>query len=142
MQIPSYQIRNVLKAYSLQLTQDKIQDKIPDKNNPFRNDIKTSGGGEAIASGGKRQATIDKAAASIINRIITEGPKEETEKIITGKKKSGQKTDPAKNKNQFTYTVIDENNQKTTHILKLEDPIVSLKNIATRTICQDTDPIG
>ncbi len=119
MQIPSYQIQNVLKVYSRQLTQGKILS----RSNKFGSDIKTSADSVSISSEGKRQSIIDKVATSIVDRIITEGPKEKNEEIITSQieKELGKKINFAKNRKQFTYTVVDENNKKTTHTLSVED---------------------
>ena len=119
MQIPSYQIQNVLKVYSRQLTQGKILS----RSNKFGSDIKTSADSVTISSEGKRQAIIDKVATSIVDRIITEGPKEKNEEIITSQieKELGKKINFTKNKKQFTYTVVDEDNQKTVHTLSVED---------------------
>ena len=118
MQIPSYQIQNVLKVYSRQLSQGKIMSR-----NKFGNTNKVSADSVTISSEGKRQAIIDKVAASIVDRIITEGPKEKNEEKITSQieKELGKKINFAKDKNQFTYTMIDENNQKTSHTLSVED---------------------
>ncbi len=119
MQIPSYQIQNVLKVYSRQLSQGKILS----RSNKFGTDIKASADSVTISSEGKRQAIIDKVAANIVDRIITEGPKEKTEEKITTQieEELGKKINFAKDKNQFTYTVIDEDNQKITHTLSVED---------------------
>jgi len=119
MQIPSYQIQNVLKVYSRQLSQGKILS----RSNKFGSDIKASADSVTISSEGKRQAIIDKVATNIVDRIITEGPKEKTEEKITTQieEELGKKINFAKNKNQFTYTVIDEDNQKITHTLSVED---------------------
>ncbi|MCD4677431.1 MAG: hypothetical protein K8S18_15775 [Desulfobacula sp.] len=119
MQIPSYQIQNVLKVYSRQLSQGKILS----KGNKFGTANKVSADNVTISSEGKRKAIIDKVAASIVDRIITEGPKEKNEEIITSQieKELGKKINFTKDKNQFTYTVIDENNQKATHTLSVED---------------------
>jgi endonuclease III-like uncharacterized protein len=118
MQIPSYQIQNVLKVYSRQLSQGKILSR-----NKFGGINKTSADSVTISSEGKRQVIIDKVAANIVDRIITEGPKEKNEEKITSQieKELGKKINFAKNKNQFTYTMIDENNQKVTHTLSVED---------------------
>ena len=78
MQIPSYQIQNVLKVYSRQLSQGKILS----RSNKFGSDIKTSADSVTISSEGKRQAIIDKVAANIVDRIITEGPQEKNEEKI------------------------------------------------------------
>jgi len=118
MQIPSYQIQNVLKVYSRQLSQGKIMSR-----NKFGNVNVSSADSVTISSEGKRQAIIDKVAASIVDRIITEGPKEKNEEKITSQieKELGKKINFTKDRNQFTYTVIDENNQKSTHTLSVED---------------------
>lgn len=118
MQIPSYQIQNVLKVYSRQLSQGKILSK-----NKFGNINKVSADSVTISSEGKRQAIIDKVAANIVDRIITEGPQEKNEERITSQieQELGKKINFTKDKNQFTYTVIDENNEKVTHTLSVED---------------------
>lgn len=118
MQIPSYQIQNVLKVYSRQLSQGKILSR-----NKFASDNKISADSVTISSEGKRKAIIDKVAANIVDRIITEGPVEKNEEKITSQieKELGKKINFSKDKNQFTYTVIDENNEKVTHTLSVED---------------------
>jgi hypothetical protein len=118
MQIPSYQIQNVLKVYSRQLSQGKILSK-----NKFANANKVSADSVTISSEGKRKAIIDKVASNIVDRIITEGPKEKSEEIITSQieKELGKKINFTKEKNQFTYTKIDENNKKVTQTLSVED---------------------
>jgi len=115
MQIPLYQIRNILKVYSRQLSLDNIQN----KNNLFDNDAYHMD----TSSEGKRQAVITKVVSNILNRIITEKPNKKNEKKIACpiEKKPEEKIAFPKNKNQFTYTMIDENNQRTTHTLPVED---------------------
>ncbi len=118
MQIPSYQIQNVLKVYSRQLSQGKLMSRqkagqaemVPADN-------------VSISSEGKRQAIIEKVASSIVDRIITDGPKEENEKQIASQveKELGKKIMFSKAKNQFTYTVVDGDNKKITHTLSVED---------------------
>jgi hypothetical protein len=118
MQIPSYQIQNVLKVYSRQLSQGKIMSR-----NKFGDANTNSADSVTLSSEGKRQAIIDKVAANIVDRIITEGPKEKTEEKITSQieQELGKKINFTKDRNQFTYTVIDENNQKSTRTLSVED---------------------
>lgn len=118
MQIPSYQIQNVLKVYSRQLSQGKMLSR-----GKFGSINKPSADSVTISSEGKRQAIIDKVAANIVDRIITEGPKEENEEHITTQieKELGKKINFTRDKNQFTYSVIDENNEKVTHTLSVED---------------------
>ncbi len=118
MQIPSYQIQNVLKVYSRQLSQGKMLSR-----GKLGNTDKVSADSVSISSEGKRQVIIDKVAANIVDRIITEGPKEKNEEDITSQieKELGKKINFSKEKNKFTYTTIDENNQKITHTLSVED---------------------
>ncbi len=117
MQIPSYQIQNVLKVYSRQLSQGKLLSK-----NKFSN-AKVSADSVSISSEGKRQAIIDKVASNIVDRIITEGPKEKNDEQITGQieKELGKKINFTRGKNQFTYTTVDENNNKVAKTLSVED---------------------
>jgi len=118
MQIPSYQIQNVLKVYSQQLSQGKVPGK-----NKFANVNKISADSVTISSESKRQAIIDKVASNIVDRIITEGPPKKTQEKITSQfeKEFDKNINFTKEKNQFTYTKIDENNKKTTHTLSVED---------------------
>lgn len=118
MQIPSYQIQNVLKVYSRQLSQGKLLSR-----NKFGPDNKVSADSVNISTEGKRQAIIDKVAADIVDRIITEGPKEKNDEQITDQieKELGKKIDFSKGKNQFSYISIDENNNKEPRTLSVED---------------------
>lgn len=119
MQIPSYQIQNVLKVYSKQLSQGKMLS----RNNKFGVANKVSADSVTISSEGKRQTIIDKVAANIVDKIITEGPKEENEAQITDQieRELGKKINFSKDKTQFTYTTIDDNNNKSTKTLSVED---------------------
>jgi len=85
MQIPLYQIRNILQLYSRQLSLGRKQN----KNNTFDIGVDHMD----TSSKGKRQAIIDKVVSSILNRIITEKPSKKTKKEITRqiKKKSEKK---------------------------------------------------
>ena len=127
MQIPSYQIQNVLKVYSQQLSQGKVPDK-----NKFANVNKISADSVTISPEGKRQTIIDKVASNIVDRIITEGPKEKTQEKIFSQieKEVGKNNNFTKEKNQFTYTKIDENNQKIIHTLSVEDSKFIVRRMA------------
>lgn len=118
MQIPSYQIQNVLKVYSRQFSQGKLLSK-----NKFSDANKVSADSVSISSEGKRQAIIDKVASNIVDKIITEGPNEKDEAQITGQieKELGKEIDFSKGRNQFTYTSVDENNNKVVQTLSVED---------------------
>ncbi len=107
-----------MKVYSRQLSQGKILGK-----NKFAAPNTVSADSVTISPEGKRQAIIDKVASNIVDKIITEGPKEKNEEDITSKieKELGKKINFTKERDQFTYTKIDENNQKIIHTLSVED---------------------
>ncbi len=119
MHIPSYQIQNVLKVYSKQLSQQKFLAK--NKTLPQNT---ASADSVTISSKGKRQAIIEKVATNIINKITMEGPREPVEETITSQieKELGKKIDfTKKTENKFTYTYIDEDDKKATKSLSVED---------------------
>lgn len=119
MEIPSYQIQNVLKVYSKQLTQGKI---LARNKNVGRNQV--SADNVNISAEGKRTAIIEKVAANIVDRITREGPREKEEQEITGQIENelGGKIDFTRRKEEkFSFTTIDENNKKVTKYLSVED---------------------
>ena len=118
MQIPSYQIQNVLKVYSRQLSQGKILSR-----NKFNNAHNISADNVTLSSEGKRKAIIDKVAENIVQKIITEGPKEKNEEQIASQieKELGKKLNFDRAKNQFTYTAVDSHNNRVNHTLSVED---------------------
>lgn len=119
MEIPSYQIQNVLKVYSKQLTQGKIlaRNKTVGRNQVSADNVN-------ISAEGKRAAIIEKVAANIVDRIISEGPREKEEQEIAGQIENelGGKIDFTRRKEEkFSFTTIDENNKKVTKHLSVED---------------------
>lgn len=119
MQIPSYQIQNVLKVYSRQLSQGKIL-----ARNRTAGSSQTTADDVRISAEGKRTAIIEKVTSSIVDRITTVGPQEEMEYQIAGQveKELGQKINfTQKKEEKFSFTTIDEENVKTTKTLSVED---------------------
>ena len=119
MHIPSYQIQNVLKVYSRQLSQGKIlaRHRTVGGNEPSAENV-------SISAKGKRAAIIEKVTASIIDKITTIGPREKLEYEIADQveKELGQKINFTQKKEaKFSFTAIDENNVKTTRTLSVED---------------------
>jgi len=119
MQIPSYQIQNVLKVYSRQLSQGKIlaRNKAVGSGQASADDV-------SISAEGKRTAIIEKVTSSIVDRITTVGPQEEMEYKIAGQveKELGQKINfTQKKEEKFSFTTIDEDNVKTIKTLSVED---------------------
>lgn len=117
MHIPSYQINNVLKVYSKQVSQSRIlerqkrigKDASVDKIN--------------ISNEGKRRVIIDKVAAGIVNKITRFGPDDQI--MPAGAFAAGEEADqPAgadsKNEKDFVYNVIDDQNNKKTNTLSMD----------------------
>ncbi len=137
MQIPSYQIQNVLKVYSRQLSQGRVivrQTAI---------DINSSDKVK-ISAEGKRAAIIEKVAAGIVDKITTVGHQDIIEKEISEElnKEMSSKTDFIKRKGEkFIFNYIDENNRKSTQTLSVEDPNFVLKRM-TQLAKEVTDDVN
>lgn len=128
MQIPSYQIQNVLKVYSKQLTQGKLLA----KSKAAGREAPPSADSVTISAKGKRQAIVDKVATNIVHRITTAGPNEHLEEKIAEQieKEVGKKINFArKSENSFTYTHVGENNEKVTKKLSVEDSEFIMKRM-------------
>lgn len=119
MHIPSYQIYNILKVYSKQ-KQLKRNEMVETKNTlNMELIIKKIN----RSSQGRRQSIIDKVAADIIARITHFGQDENHPGILNQPQKKIKRAfefKSSKNRN-FTFNIIEENNQKTTNELSVED---------------------
>ena len=127
MHIPSYQIQNVLKVYSKQLSQQKFlaKNKVLQQNTQSADSV-------SISSKGKRQAIIEKVATNIIDKITMKGPIEQVEENITSQieQELGKKINfTDKKENKFTYTYIDKNDKKVTKSLSIEDSDFVMKRM-------------
>jgi hypothetical protein len=80
MQIPAYQIHNVLKAYSKQVSQNKLNAKAHSSgmNNTPVDKI-------SISAEGKKQGIIDKVAADIVQKITQNESGQKIEKDLVDK---------------------------------------------------------
>ena len=117
--IPSYQIHNVLKVYSRQVSQSRIIERQKDLGS------KTSDDKINISAEGKRKMIVDKVAADIVDRITHFGPKDPIEQGIVDQLENGLgkpvESDEAGGKDQnFVFNVIDDENNKTKNSLSLE----------------------
>lgn len=127
MQIPAYQIQNVLKVYSKQLSQGRAIA----RNHKAGNDLHSADKVQ-ISAEGKRAAIIEKVASGIVDKITTVGPQEAMEKEIADQleEEMGGKIDFVKRKGEkFTFNSIDENNEKSTQTLSVEDSNFVLKRM-------------
>jgi len=134
MQIPSYQIDNVLKVYSKQISRGKV---IERQRSLAR---QSSADKITISSEGKREAIINKVASDIVDRITNFGPQSDLDKDITDRleKELGKKLDYGNSVgNQFVYNSIDENNEKTKNTLSVENSnfiVKRLEELAKETV--------
>jgi len=117
MRIPSYQIQNVLKSYSRQLSQGKTL---------ARN--QTAGESQAdnvsISADAKRTTILRKVTAAIVNRVTTIGLQEDFELKVADQvqQEFGQRINfTHEEEDSFSFTSIDEDNVKTIKTLAIED---------------------
>ena len=126
MHISNYQIRNVLKVYSKQLSQNGITNK---SMSEFQKILKDQ---VDLFSQEKRNATIKKVSDQILNKISELG-NEVTADSSDGnisKDQSAPAVEPEKLKdNEFVFNVIDKINQKKTTTYSVKDVNILMNNI-------------
>jgi len=118
MQIPSYQMHNVLNVYRKQFTRNEILER------QKTGDIKAPGDQVSLSSEGKRQAIIEKVSAEIVERITHFGPQEAVDHEIVNQleQDTGAKIDLWSAKHSdFIYNFIDSNNEKASATLPIND---------------------
>ncbi len=91
MHIPAYQINNVLKAYSKQVSQNKLNSKVRGKGLSNVTVDKIS-----ISNEGKKQGVINKVASDVVKKITRYQINEKIDQKHTGK--NGEK-----DLNEFKY---------------------------------------
>lgn len=113
MQIPAYQIQNVLRLYFKQLGEGKILE----KSGRF---VMSSDTPRTISSEGTRQTIIDKVAAGIVEKIISEAAASEPPNPLTGRQIPLSAGKPGHNRDKihFTYLLIDRHNTQTLRTAK------------------------
>ena len=146
MHIHSYQIHNVLNVYRKQLSQGTVRSIYgnPDKSQPAQDRIN-------ISIHGQRQSLFDKISSEIVERITRFGPDTEFEAVLadqmtepngTGSRESAETgaDGTVKQDTAFTYTVINEHNQKITHKLPIRQLNLPNKDmISTTGMLKDND---
>lgn len=118
MYIPTYQIQNVLNVYRKQLSQMPTAK----PQNPER--VGQGNDRVAISRNGQRQSIIDQVSAEIVDRIAQAGPQKRFEETISEKlmNRNGPMANRSLRKEvEFTYSTIDENNEKVTNTLPIEN---------------------
>lgn len=126
MDIPSYQIHNVMKVYSRQISQGKFINRGINAGRPSSMDKIT------LSSEGRRQEIVDRVASSIVERIAKHGPNSPEEREIVDRleEEIGQKLSfGTETTGEFVFNVIDRDNNKTTEKLSMEDTGFVLKKL-------------
>lgn len=118
MHIPSYQINNVVKVYSKQVSQNRMLERQKSLGiAPPASDNKID-----ISAEGKRQAIVERVSTDIVDRLKQYRPDTKTE--IMGKltRKLGREMELAPDcNNRFAYNVIGANGEKITKTLSLDN---------------------
>lgn len=126
MRIHSYQIRNVLNVYRQQLTRGTSRN-ASGRPNGYKAEMDRMD----ISDHGQRRSLFEKISSEIVQRITQFGPDTEIKTSISGHlaESGGRITDKHetidRNSPQFSYTLIDNNNRKTTHNLSVRQLIYS-----------------
>jgi len=118
MYVPSYQMHNVLNAYSKQLRQNMVSE---EKSKMPR---KPQSHGIYVSPEGKRQAMIKKVSKDIVDKISRYGSLKESRQQITEFTNihSTDETLPQKGENKtFVFNAIDSINQKIKNTLSVDD---------------------
>jgi hypothetical protein len=143
MHIHSYQIHNVLNVYRRQLSRGTTRNVSgdPDRNKATLDRID-------ISDHGQRQTLFEKISSEIVQRITPFGPDADMEAALSGHlaNTSGRVQEKAvapDGKNPvFSYTLIDTNNQKTTHNMSVRQLNHSAQTIkSSNTALSDSESI-
>ncbi len=117
MNITTYQIHNVLRAYGKQLSQSKrLQHKKGDAL--LRRTDRIS-----LSVQARRKAIIDRVTSDIINRIINDGPHYEMEQEAFGQLEDeyGDSLSVNNEDSELVFKVIDKEKGEVTKTLSIED---------------------
>lgn len=117
MYIHGYQIHNVLNVYRKQLSHGRGINGSEGSTAAGAKDRIT------ISEDGQRQSIMDKISSEIVARITQPGPENEFEAILPGRlstKPKKQQEIPSNGHTSFKYTVIDEQNRKSTNTLTIQ----------------------
>jgi len=126
MNISNYQMHNVLKVYTRQLSRNRISEYRGVKTAKPASDSIT------ISPEAKRQVVIDKVTADIVDRITRKGPQNDVDREIVDRLKDEMDRhtaiDPS-NGSDFVYNVIDADREKEKTKLSVEDSDFLVKRL-------------
>jgi hypothetical protein len=109
MRIPSYKIHNVIKVYSRQISEERLNGKV-------------SAAGTARLDGGKKDTIIDRVTADIINKIshFDSSNRPGLTEILENAPDGNEPQAPA-GENRFAFTAVDAAGEKITRTLAPAD---------------------
>ena len=141
MHIPSYQINNVIKVYSRQISQNRLAE----KQKSLGLEQPKSSDSITISEEGKRQTIRNKVSEDILGRITSYGHKDDGDQDTVDSAShgfDGEFKGYNSKENQFIFNFISGNNEKVTGTLSVEDSkIVSrrLEQLARETTDRNLD---
>ena len=119
MQIPSYQISNVIKVYSKQLSQSRMLNRQDNLGSNPANPVDKV----RISPEGKKQTIINKVSDEVFSRITKYGPQDSKEIEIVNKLKKEIKKNQrnsSEKDNKFVFNFIGDDNRKVTNEISIE----------------------
>ena len=126
MYVPSYQMHNVLNAYSEQLRQNVDLTGQPGMSEqPPANQVN-------MTPMGKRRTTIERVSKAILDKIFRYGSLDATRQKLTDSGKGNTHQEPIsvkENKTTFVFNAIDTINNKKTNTLSVEDSNFFVKGL-------------
>ena len=114
MYIHNYQIQNVLNAYRKQLSQS------PDKAYAGRSTRSVSRNEATLSGKGQPPAIVNQISTEIIDRITRFESQSELDNAIANQITASPSDSGQQINEDFTYTLIDEQNRKTTQTLQTQ----------------------
>lgn len=116
MYVQSYQIHNVLNVYRKQLSQG------PGAKTAQASSKAPTHDRVEISANAQRQALIDQVSTEIVDRIAQYSPQNQFEEAVSQQDQARNHGTMGSEKRdvEFTYTAIDENDQKTTNSLPIQ----------------------
>ena len=126
MNISNYQMHNVLKVYTRQLSRNRITEYHGAKT------AKPASDSISISAEAKRQVVIDKVTADIVDRITRKGPQSDVDREIVDQLRDemdGQEVIDQSKGSDFVYNVIDADREKEKTKLSVEDSDFLVKRL-------------
>ncbi|MCW7752493.1 hypothetical protein OOT00_00675 [Desulfobotulus sp. H1] len=132
MHVPGYQIHNVLKLYSQQITRKRLAD----DSSPSQ-PLETKEDPTLLSAEGKRESMIQKITSDIVERITKDGPQDSTgtNRYPLPEEESWKTSSSVRedSEQKFVYNTLDDRNRKTTRSVSLKDADIVLKRLAGTT---------